>query len=212
MINLFNNISDKNINKILKILNAHTITSPEKLDITPLIDADNTICYIKSGSIQINKFDYNGNKIKLEELYEYDSFLPNISYTLDEDFKIISNEPVTLIILNIDHILNKENYKYSYFNILIQNLFSIINDKIKEKNERIEILSKRSIRDKLLEYFKIISKKNGSKVIYLPFGFTDLASYLAIDRSAMSRELKYLKEEGLISINGKRITLEYIKR
>ena len=78
-----------------------------------------------------------------------------------------------------------------------------------ERNEHIEILSERSIRNKLLEYFNINSKKNGSRYIYLPFNFSDLANYLAIDRSAMSRELSYLKEEGFISIKGKKITLLY---
>ena len=37
----------------------------------------------------------------------------------------------------------------------------------------------------------------------------DLADYLAIDRCAMTRELKYLKEEGFISVNGRVITLLY---
>ena len=74
---------------------------------------------------------------------------------------------------------------------------------------RIEILTKKTIRNKLLEYFKIVSTKNNSKNIYLPFTFTDLADYLAIDRSAMTRELKNLKGEGFIEIKGKRITLLY---
>ena len=47
----------------------------------------------------------------------------------------------------------------------------------------------------------------GSKIIYLPFSFTDLADYLAVNRSAMSREISNLKEEGLIEVNGKKIKL-----
>ena len=78
-----------------------------------------------------------------------------------------------------------------------------------EKNERIEILTKKTIRDKLLEYFNIYRKKHASKIIYLPFSFTDLADFLAVDRSAMTRELKNLKEEGFIETKGRRITLLY---
>ena len=83
--------------------------------------------------------------------------------------------------------------------------------KTEEKNERIEILTKKTIRNRLLEYFTIMSNKHGTKFIYLPFNYTDLADYLAIDRCAMSRELKNLKEEGFIEIKGKRITLLYEK-
>ena len=39
--------------------------------------------------------------------------------------------------------------------------------------------------------------------------FKELADYLAVDRSAMSRELSYLKDEGLIETIGKRIVLKY---
>ena len=83
------------------------------------------------------------------------------------------------------------------------------NDKIKEMNERINILSKKSIRNKLLEFFNLSFTKNNSRNIYLPFTFTELADYLAVDRSAMTRELKILKDEGFIRITGKRITLLY---
>ena len=89
----------------------------------------------------------------------------------------------------------------------MQNLFTILSEKEQEKNERILILTKKTIRNKLLEYFKIMSRKNNSKYIYLPYNFTDLADYLGIDRTAMSREMKYLKEEGFIEVKGKKITL-----
>jgi len=85
----------------------------------------------------------------------------------------------------------------------------LVSSPVKDYDKRIEILTKKTIRNKLLEYFNITSKKNGSRNIYIPFNYTDLADYLAIDRCAMSRELKYLKEEGLIETKGKRITLLY---
>ena len=90
----------------------------------------------------------------------------------------------------------------------MQNLFSIVNDKIKFKNDRISILTNKTIRNRLLEYFNVNITK-GTKYVYLPFNFSDLANYLGVDRSAMTRELKYMKEEGFIEIKGKRITCLY---
>ena len=81
-----------------------------------------------------------------------------------------------------------------------------MSDKIKKNNERIEILTNKTIRDKLLAYFKI---NTINKVVKLPFTLTDLADYLAVNRSAMSRELKNLKEEGLIEIKDKKIKILY---
>ena len=49
----------------------------------------------------------------------------------------------------------------------------------------------------------------GNKRFELPFSFTDLANYLCVDRSAMTRELSHLKKEGFIKINNRQITLLY---
>ena len=84
-----------------------------------------------------------------------------------------------------------------------------MSNKMTNINNRIEILSNKTIRNKLLAYFKIMSKRNNSKVIYLPYTFIDLADYLGVDRSAMYRELKNLKEEGLITIVNKKIILHF---
>ena len=81
--------------------------------------------------------------------------------------------------------------------------------KVTDLNMRIELLTKRSTRDKLLSYFSLISTRKLSKSFVLPFTLTDLADYLSVDRSAMMREIKLLKEDGLIQKNGNTITLLY---
>ena len=62
----------------------------------------------------------------------------------------------------------------------------------------------------MLEYFNTYCKKHGTRIIYLPFSYTDLADYIAADRSAMSRELGYLKDEGFIKTKGRRISILYM--
>ena len=85
----------------------------------------------------------------------------------------------------------------------------LIISQVFELNKRIELITKKYIRDKLLSYFDIISRKRLSKKFTLPFSLTDLADYLSVDRSAMMRELSHLKEEGFIDKKGKKITLLY---
>ena len=93
--------------------------------------------------------------------------------------------------------------------IFIKNLIKILTEQLNTRNIRIELLTKKTTRDKLLSYFKYLDQKTGggSKTIKLPLSYTELASYLSVDRSAMTREIKYLKEEGFIEIIGKRIIL-----
>ena len=69
------------------------------------------------------------------------------------------------------------------------------------------LLSHKSVRDKLLTYFQNLARENSSKNIEIPFSLTDLADYLMIERTAMMRELKRLKDENIIKKNNNKITL-----
>ena len=204
----FLGIKEKEKNKLLKDLEALTFNFQKHNTILEKIKNDNFIAIIIDGSVQIIKTDYNGNRTIIEELEENNMFGSKISSLNNSEYSVETKEDTKIIIIDYESIINN-NSNNKYHNQFIKNLLEIIIDSISDKNNRIEILTKKTIRNKLLEYFKIVSKKNGSRNIYLPFTFTDLADYLAIDRSAMSRELKYLKEEGFIEIKGKRITLLY---
>ena len=61
----------------------------------------------------------------------------------------------------------------------------------------------------MLGYFSIMSSRNLNKTFSMPFSLTDLADYLSVDRSAMMRELRFLKDEGFIKKSGNKITLLY---
>ena len=74
-------------------------------------------------------------------------------------------------------------------------------------DKRIEVLTKKTIREKLLEYFYDLQKEQSSNIIKIPFSKIELAEYLAIDRAAMMRELKKLKEEQIIEIKNREITI-----
>ena len=51
--------------------------------------------------------------------------------------------------------------------------------------------------------------RNLSRTFELPFSLTDLAHFLSVDRSAMMREIRNLKDEGFIKKNGNKLTLLY---
>lgn len=71
----------------------------------------------------------------------------------------------------------------------------------------VDILGQRSLRQKLLAFLGYLSRQKGKTVFDLPFSLTDCADYLAVDRSAMMRELGRMKEEGILLTKGRRIEL-----
>lgn len=115
----------------------------------------------------------------------------------------------TVLFFIYDDLQTKCNPDCTFHTTLSNHLSTLFLDKVIELNTRIELLSKRTIREKLLGYFNVISSKNMGKTFQIPFSLTDLADYLSIDRSAMMRELKLLKEDGFIEKSGNRIRLLY---
>ena len=211
LISPFRNISPKNREKLLYALESSRLTFPKNQYILSSINRSNMIGIVINGFMQIIKTDYNGNRTIIEELQENDVFGTDLSPLTNIEYDIITKEESTIYIIDYDEIINFQTSNKEYYNQFIKNLLEIIILQIQEKNKRIEILTKKTIRHKLLEYFNIMTNDSLTRIIYLPFSFTDLADYLAIDRSAMSRELKNLKEEGFIEIKGRRITLLYDK-
>lgn len=208
MQNLFENISSKNKEKLLKLLKAQTVPYTKGVNILSNVNRGNFIGIVDTGSLQIVFNDYNGNSIIIEELQQNDIFGNLISSINSDECECITKERTTITYIDYDNITNSDN-KNDYYLIFVQNLIRLMATQLNTKNERIEILTKRSIRDKLLEYFRILSIKKGSKTFTIPFTFIDLANYLSVDRCAMTRELKYLKTEGFIKIDGKRVRLLY---
>lgn len=209
MIDPFRKIDDKDKIKLLKLIEGFTYKFSKNVDILTKLKLDDSIGILIKGSAHIIKIDYNGNKTIVDELLENSIFSSKTLFISDSKYELITKSDTEIIIIDYPNLINNINNNTYYFNQFIKNLLSIVIDIINERNERIEILTKKSIRNKILEYLNIESKKHSSKNIYLPFSYTDLADYLAIDRCAMTREIKHLKEEGFIKIDDKRITLLY---
>ena len=209
MINLFNNIGQGNKVKLLKLLEANIFTYQENVFINNLVKDNNFIAIILTGDIDIIKINYDGQETIIDTLTKDEVFGNIITNINSENYEILTKSRTKLIIIDYDTIINYEETKYQYYNEFIKNLLLLYNEKIIANNERISILSEKTIRNRLLEYFRITSLKNNSKNIYVPSTYIKLADYLGVDRSAMARELKYLKEEGFIKIQNKKITLLY---
>lgn len=203
---LFYNIDTKQKYKLLKVLEANTLIFKKNNIILSSVKQDNIICVLVSGHLQIIKTDYDGNRTIIEDLEENSVFGTITSSIYNTEYDILTKEDSKIIVIDFDEIINYEEAKNSYYNQFLKNLLKIMSEKIRKNNARIEILTNKTIRDKLLAYFKI-NKNN--RTVFLPFTLTDLADYLAVNRSAMSRELKNLKDEGFIEIKGKRIKLLY---
>ena len=207
MINPFENISKKNVQKLLDSLYADVLTIEKNSPVPKTIIDSNSIGIIMEGYVQIIRNNYNGNIVIIEELMENNVFGSSLSFVHSNDYEIIAKEDTKIIVMDEYLLLNYSEPNKQYYNQFIKNMFQIMGELMKEKNERIQIITKKTIRDKLLEFFVVSRKKNGSVNIYLPYNYSAFADYLGVNRSALMRELKNLKDEGFIETKGNKIKL-----
>lgn len=209
MTNLFKNIPEKNIDKLLHILKAHTSHYSKNVDILSNLNMNEYLAIIDKGSLSLIFNDYDGNKIILEEFHEGDLF-GDLLYPIEStEITCVTKEKTEITYIELRQITNDEIIRTDFYILFIKNLIKLLSAQVTNKNARIELLTKKTTRDKILAYFQKEAQAKGSKTFTLPMSYTDLASYLSVDRSAMTREIKYLKNEGFIKTNGRKISLLY---
>lgn len=208
MIELFYNISEKDKKSLLLNLNAIVSSFPAGVQV---FNAENynTIGVINNGVVQIIRNDYNGDRVLIEELSKNQIFGGRISSITSQDHEVISISPCTIIFFDYSEIYQERIQNHPAYRQFSENLLRIMGDIILSRNNRIQILSQKTIRERLLEYFKMVSRQQKTKNITIPFTYTELADYLGINRSAMYRELGNLKDEKQISIKKKVISLYF---
>ncbi len=207
-ITVFDGIEQKEIDNLIKRFDAKKISFNKEATIAININNINLIGIILEGSANVIRYEYSGNRSIVEKLNKNDLFGEVFTSDRSNDTSVIATSPCEVLFIDYNKLIVDNKFS-EYQNKLVDNILKLLALKIVSMNERIEVLTKRSIRDKLLNYFEISLRDKVSKTFTIPFSFTDLADYLSIDRSAMTREIKHLKDEGFISINGKRITLMY---
>ena len=178
--------------------------------ITTYIQKRKQICIMVEGRADLNRYDLTGNKDIVDKFTSNDifgeAFYP---VNTNNELTVRATTDCDVLFFSQDSIYNKCKTNCKFHNTLSSDILKLILNNTVHQNARIEVLSKRTIREKLLTYFTILSSQTFSGSFSLPLSLTNLADYLSVDRSAMMRELKSLIDEGFILKNGSRIKLLY---
>ena len=200
-LDLFLNIDEKDKKNLLRRMNAKKIKYNKDGIIATNINNIDTIGIVLNGKINIIRYDYNGKKTIISTLNSNDIFGKYFNKSNNTELYAIAKENSEILFIEYDKIISSKN------TTLISNMVTILSNTVTSLNERIELLTKKTIREKLLDYFLSVQNKKISKSFDLDMTYTDLADYLSVDRTALMRELKNLKEDELIKTNNRRITL-----
>lgn len=207
-ISIFRGIDEQDVKSMLKCFEAKTIKYKKDTTIISNLANTNIIGIILEGEANLIRNDYNGNRVVLEKL-EKGSIFGEVFSSYSDELSVIATTECIITTFDYDHIIKRCKKSCPYHNEVINNMLQILAAKVARMNNRIDLLTKKTIREKLLEYFKVEEKENLSKIFNMRLNYTELADYLGVDRSALMREIRNLKDEGFIEVNKKRVRLYF---
>jgi len=206
---LFAQVAEEDLLRMLQCLGARIETFDKKYTILAEGNPARYIGVVLSGSVQVVRIDYYGNRSILTEVGQSDVFGEAFACAEVRSLPVtvIANEPCEIMLLECSHILHTCRNSCGFHQTLIFNLMKDLATKTLLFHQKIEITSKRSTREKLMTYLMFQAKKAGSSRFEIPFDRQELADYLEVDRSGLSAEISKLRKEGVIESEKNSFTL-----
>lgn len=162
---------------------------------------------ILSGNADLKRIDIKGNETILERLSKGNIFSEMFQEETEDSTYLVATKKTEVLFIDYHYILKDCKVNCRYHNFVLNTIMDLMLNKTVNLNNKISILSKRSIREKILTYLKKEELKHNSKTFTIPYSLQELADYLCIDRSAMMRELKNLQDEKKIKKDGRTFTI-----
>ena len=140
-------------------------------------------------------------KLKSGDVYAIEgAFAGESSYSYD----LVATEKTSVAILNKHRLCKICDNRCKRHILLLEKLMNMMAERNFSLLEKISYMSKKTIREKVLNYLYNQSSQNNSSYFDIPFNKTELANFLSVDRSALSSELNKLKKEKVIDFEKKR--------
>ena len=161
------------------------------------------------GYAELVRYDVAGTRTILERIDTGGVFGEALAFTpeLGDCVEVVSGGESEALFMTYDHLMKRCEKACAHHSRLVQNMFQLVTEHTRRLSRRVEVLSRRSIREKLQCYFRLCRLEAGSESFQLPFTLSALADYISTDRSAMMRELKKMREEGLVDMDGRQVRL-----
>lgn len=205
---LFQQIEAENIEHLLSCLKARKSDFPKDYTIIDEGEYTDEMGIILTGSANIVRHDFWGNRTVVANLIAADSFAETIACTqLPSEVAVITSESTSILFLNIHQVITACHKGCAFHHGLIENMVRLLSQKNLELMKKMNHITKRSTREKLLSYLSEEAMKRKNRTFTIPFDRQQLADYLCVERSAMSSELSKMRSEGLLEYQKSTFTL-----
>ena len=198
---LFASLTEAELSEALSLLHAMEKSYRKGECIRMAGECFYTFGLVLSGRIEVYMEDFDGGRMMMAGVGEGDSFGESLAYlhTVESPVVIFAAEESRVLWLDAAFFKQSASSYTAPLSLLLRERFvSLLAKRALMQNERIQILSKAGLRDRLVTFFSQCEHRHKSKTFRVPFDRAALAVYLGVNRTALSRELSRMREEGII--------------
>ena len=164
---------------------------------------------VLSGAIRVIREDYYGNRSIVAHMVPGEVFgesfacagIPALPVS------VVAEEDCEYLLIDCRRITVSCTNACAFHSRMIYNLLRMVAGKNLLFNQKLEITSKRTTRDKLMAYLMNQAKLHNAEEFTIPYDRQALADYLEVDRSGLSAEISRLRKEGRLQCEKNRFRL-----
>ena len=205
---LFKGINDEDVKKILTCLSAKQKSYLKNETIFDSSYNDIKTGIVINGSVLVTHDDYWGNRSITAKIGKGGVFGEAIELDVkNRPAIVIAAENTDVVFINMKKLSSQCSNACICHKTLIYNMLGIMAEKVAALSLKLEFVTKRTTREKLMTYLSAESEKAGKTSFSIPFNRQELADFFSVDRSAMSAELCKMRDDGIIMFNKNNFTL-----
>lgn len=206
---MFQGMDEQKILSVLTCLAARRHSYPKGNYVLRAGEPVDTFGFVLEGSAHVVQEDFWGNRNIIADIGVGEIFAESYACAVGTPLSVnvIAQENTTILFLNVRRALTTCSTACEFHNTLIRNLVAMLAAKNLRLNEKLQHVTQRSTREKLLSFLSAESGRRGSATFEISFNRQQLADFLSVDRSAMSNELCKLRDEGVLAFERNRFEL-----
>ena len=200
---LFDGIEKGNMDAMLSCTGYHIGTYQKGQIIILEEEQIRHVGIVMSGAVDMIKEDVWGNKTLLTRMGKNELFGETFACGDDNRSVVtfVAPEDTQILFIPFHKMMHTCTNACVFHQKLVENMVRIIANKNRDLMRKVEIISKKSLREKILTYLSIQSQAQNSRYFQIPLSRQELAAYLSADRTALARELANMKADGLIDFD-----------
>lgn len=197
---IFRGMDDDEIRDSLKFLQANERNFKKGAAILHAGNVTDKLGLVMEGSATIESDDAWGNRTILGNAETGQFFAETYSLLPNEPMlvNVVANEDCRILFLRIGSLNRLQSNTELWMLRFISNLLVISSHKNLMLSSRSFYTAPKTIRGRVMAYLNSVSMQKHAREFNIPFDRQQLADYLNLERTALSKELGKMKRDGLI--------------